>query len=217
MLRSAIFALILVLSAPLAQAQEPAAPAAPADTTPRPGVDYDVLTTPIATYGKGKIEVAEVFSYGCHFCAAFQPFVNTWKKTMPASVRWEYVPAAFGGYWDEFARAYFAADALGVQKKTHDAVFKAVFVDQAVKSGTSDEIADMYAKLGVDRGKFVNAAQSAGVAAKVARARQFALNAGIDATPTIVLNGKYRIQITRDRSYQGAIDTLNYLLAKERL
>jgi thiol:disulfide interchange protein DsbA len=214
MIRSAIFALILVLSSPFAQAQEQAAAV---DKTPRLGIDYEILPTPVATYGKGKIEVAEVFSYGCHFCAAFQPFVNTWKKTMPKRVRWEYVPAVFGGYWDEFARAYFAADALGVQKRTHDAVFKAVFVDQKVKSGTADEIADMYAGLGVDRARFVSTTQGFGVTAKLAHAHQFALAAGISATPTIVLNGKYRIPITHDRSYQGALDTLNYLLAKERL
>ena len=49
---------------------------------------------------------------------------------MAKDVRWEYVPAVFGGHWDRFARAYFAAQSLGVQEKTHDAVFKGIFVDR---------------------------------------------------------------------------------------
>ena len=81
-----------------------AAPANPA-LAPRPGVDYDVLPTPQPTYGQGKIEVAEVFSYRCIHCAEFQPAVNAWMASKPADVRFEYVPAVFGGTWDDFARA----------------------------------------------------------------------------------------------------------------
>ena len=99
-----------------APAAKPAAraTAAPA-AAPRAGVDYEVLAVPQPTYGIGKIEVAEVFSYQCIHCAEFQPSVNTWKKTLPADARWEYVPAVFGGTWDNFARAFFAAQILGVQ------------------------------------------------------------------------------------------------------
>lgn len=211
MIRVVMVALFLIL------ASFEGAWASVADATPRLGIDYEILPTPQPTYSKGKIEVAEVFSYGCHFCAQFQPLVNDWRKTIPADVRWEYVPAAFGGSSDTFARAYFAAETLGVREKTHDAVFKAIFVDQAVKSGTPEEVADMYATLGVDRSKFLATMQSFGVTAKLAGAHQFALRTGIAGTPTLILNGKYRINVTRDRSFAGTIATLNFLLAKERL
>jgi len=213
MIRFVSLALMLLVGS--AQGQAWAASA----QEPRLGIDYEILPTPQALYGvgKGKIEVAEVFSYGCHFCAAFQPLVNDWQKKMPKRVRWEYVPAAFGGHWDTFARAYFAADALGVRKRTHDAVFKAIFVDEVIKTGSPEEIADMYAKFGVDRAKFLAAMDNEIATAKLAKAREFALNTGISGTPTIILNGKYRIPVTRDRSYAGAIDTLNFLLAKEGL
>lgn len=209
MIRFVTLALMLGLGSAQGQAW------AAATQEPRLGIDYEILPVPQPTYGQGKIEVAEVFSYRCHFCAAFQPFVNDWRKAMPAGARWEYVPAVFGGSWDTFARAYFAAEIMGVQKKTHDAVFDEVFIKKSVKTGTAEEIADMYAKLGVDRTRFLSTMQSFGVTAKLARARQFALRTGIDSTPTIVLNGKYRITMTRDRSYAGAIATLNFLLAKE--
>lgn len=183
---------------------------------PRLGVDYEVIATPQPTYAAGKIEVAEVFSYRCIHCAEFQPSVNVWKKTMPADVRWEYVPAAFGGSWDDFARAYFAAEVLGVQAKTHDAVFKAVFVDQLIKTGTPEEISGVYGKWGVDSARFLSTMQSFGVTAKVNRARQFALRTGVTATPTIIVNGKYRVNVTKDRGWNGMLATVNFLVGKER-
>ena len=189
--------------------------AAPANV-PRAGVDYEVLPTPQPTYGLGKIEVAEVFSYRCIHCAEFQPLVNAWKKTMPADVRWEYVPAVFGGSWDEFARAYLAAETLGVQKRTHDAVFKGVFVDKLVKTGTSDEIVDMYATFGVDRANFVSTMGSLLVTDRLNRARQFALRTGVSGTPTIIINGKYRVSVTPDRGFSGMLATTTFLIAKER-
>lgn len=203
---------------PPSTARQAVRAAAPSPSlAPRPGIDYEALPTPQPTYAQGKIEVAEVFSYRCIHCAEFQPSVNAWKKTMPGDVRWEYVPGAFGGSWDDFARAYFAAEILGVQAKTHDAVFKAVFVDQLIKSGTPEEIAGLYGKWGVDSAKFLSTMQSFGVTAKLNRARQFALRTGVNATPTIIVNGKYRVNTTKDRGWNGMLATVNFLVAKERI
>ena len=202
---------------------EAAAPAAPAPVpapgspeAPRLGTDYEILATPQPTIGQGKIEVAEVFSYMCIHCAHFQPSVNTWKQHMPADVRWEYVPAAFGGPWDEFARAYYAAEILGVQARTHDAAFKAIHVDRVIKTGSQDEIADLYAKWGVDRTKFLDTMKSFGVTAKLNRGKQFAQRTGVTATPTIIINGKYRVNVTEDRGFAGMLSTVDFLLAQER-
>src|SRR5690606_26472237 len=99
----------------------------PSGPPPREGVDFEVLPTPQPTYGTGPgIEVAEVFSYTCIHCANLQPHVNTWKARLPADVRFVYVPAAFGGAIDNFARGFFAAEATGLLDSTHDAMFSAV-------------------------------------------------------------------------------------------
>jgi len=206
---------------PAAPAARPAAPrpaaAAPVPGfVPRPGTDYEVLTPAQPTWAQGKIEVAEVFSYRCIHCAEFQPKVNAWKKTMPADVRWEYVPAVFGGNWDTFARAYFAAQLLGVQPQTHDKVFQGVFVDKAAGEGTVDDIAKMYAKWGVDAAKMTATMNSFGVTAKLNRAHQFAVRTGVEGTPTIIINGKYRVSVTGDRGFDGMLATTSYLIAQER-
>ena len=183
---------------------------------PRLGTDYEVLPTPQPTYGQGKIEVAEVFSYSCIHCAELQPAVNTWKKTLPADVRYEYVPAPFGGVWDNASRAFLAAQAMGIQPRTHDAVFKAVFIEHKINTGSLEDFADIYAGLGIDRSKFLATMNSFAVTSRMAKAKQFALRTGVNSTPTIVVNGKYRAMSTRDRGHAGLLATINFLVAKER-
>ena len=196
-----------------------AAPASgvPAGFVPRPGTDFELITPAQPTWGAGKIEVAEVFSYRCIHCAEFQPKVNAWKaKSLPADARWEYVPAVFGGTWDTFARAFFAAQLMGIQPKTHDKVFNGVFVEQAAGNGTVEDIAKMYSGWGVDQAKFLATMNSFGVTAKLNRAKQFAMRTGITATPTIIVNGKYRVGVTPDRGFEGMLATTSYLIAQER-
>lgn len=192
--------------------QDPNAP------EPRVGTDYEAIAVPQPTWGAsdGKIELAEVFSYQCVHCAEFQPLVTQYTSKLPADVRWEYVPAVFGGTWDEFARAYFAADVMGVQKRTHDAVFNGVFIEQKIKTGKPEEIADLYASLGVDRAKFLATMSSFGVTAKLNRAKQFGLRTGVTGTPTLIINGKWRVNVTPDRGFKGMLETANYLIEKER-
>lgn len=208
MLRRLLAALFLLM--PLA------ASAQLAPNAPRLGIDYEVLPTPQPTFGQGKIEVAEVFMYTCIHCAQAQPSISQWQKRKAADIRFEYVPAIFGGVADNFARAYFAAQAMGVLEKTHDSVFRAVFIEKKIRSGTLEEIADLYASYGVDRAKFLATMNSFAVTSKLAKARQFSLRTGVNATPTFVVNGKYRAMNTRDRGHDGLIATIEFLVAKER-
>lgn len=200
----------LLLAAPMiATAQlQPGIPVA--------GKDYVVLSPAQPTWGTGKIEVAEVFSYSCIHCAEFQPLVNAWKKKQPADVRFTYVPAVFGGVWDNAARAYFAAESLGVLAKTHDAMFKAFFIDKTVKSGSIDDLADVYASLGVNRTKILDAMNGFTVSAKLNRAKQFALRTGVNSTPTMIINGTYRVLGGPGGGQKGILTTTDFLVAKER-
>jgi thiol:disulfide interchange protein DsbA len=202
--------------AELASTPPTPAPAAPAGDPPRPGIDYEVLEVPQPTWGRGKIEVAEVFGYPCIHCANLQPLVDAWHKTLPADVRFEYVPAVFGGVWDSFARAYFAAEALGVREKTHNAVFDAYHVQRTLKGESNEHVADLYEGFGVDRAKFLSALTSFGVNSKVSKARLFATRTGITATPTMIVNGKYMVKATPDRGFPGMLATVDYLVALER-
>ena len=193
------------------------APAMPdPGNAPREGVDYTVLPEPQPTFGTGGIEVAEVFAYSCIHCANLQPTINAWKPTLGSDVRFRYVPGAFGGPSDNFARGFFAAETMGLLDKTHDGVFKAFFVERKFKTGSLEEIADHYASQGADREAFLSTMNSFAVTAKVNRARQFAARTNVQATPTMIINGKYSATTTNDRGPDGLLATIDYLVAVER-
>ena len=209
-----------------AETPAPAAPEAPQPVpapampdpanAPREGIDYTVLAEPQPTFGAGGIEVAEVFAYTCIHCANLQPAINAWKPTLAQDVRFRYVPGAFGGPSDNFARGFFAAETMGLLDKTHDGVFKAFFVERKFQTGSVEEIADHYASQGADRDAFLSTMNSFAVTAKVNRARQFALRTNVQATPTMIINGKYSATTTNDRGPEGLLATIEYLVAVER-
>ena len=199
-----------------ATSSEPVA-AAPTGPEPREGIDYVVLASPQPTFSQGPgIEVAEVFSYTCIHCANLQPRLNTWKAGLAPDVRFIYVPAAFGGAVDNLGRGYYAAEAVGLLDKTHDALFRAVLIERSFQTGSEEEIADWYAKQGADREAFLSTMRSFAVTGKLNRARQFALRTGVDSTPSMIVAGKYRAVANGERGMEGLLSTVDWLVARER-
>ncbi len=182
--------LILLLLALLLPASTTATTSAPVA-----GVDYvEIADGQPYQPLHGQVEVAEVFAYWCHHCADFAPKLEAWKRTLPKSVRVTYVPAAFDPA-DPFARAYFAAEASGALAKTHAPLFRAVHLERSLpKNASLDEIAAFVAEQGVDAARFRRALQDPALEAKLRHARDFAIKSGIEGTPTLVINGRYRVQ-----------------------
>lgn len=188
--------------------------ASAAQPAPVAGVDYVEIDggqpwKPLA----GKIEVTEVFAYWCHHCADFQPKVDAWKRALPANVRFSYVPLP-SGTDDAFARAYFAAETIGALGKTHNATFRAVHADATLpKNASSDEIAGFYTRLGIDMKKYKAATEGIAIAGQLKSAREFALRSGIEGTPTLIINGRYRV---RGRTLDDNLRIASHLVALER-
>jgi protein dithiol oxidoreductase (disulfide-forming) len=185
---------------------------------PVEGTDYVVIEggqpfEPAA----GKIEVVEVFNHVCPACAGFQPYVLAWKSQLPADVNFVYVPALFGGPFDTYARAFYAAQALGLQDKTHDALYRAIHVDRTLKGergrDTPQEIARFYQAYGVEPNQFVETMGSFAVEGKLNRAKQFAQRSGVEGTPTLIVAGKYRVTAP---SREAQVRVANQLIAMER-
>jgi thiol:disulfide interchange protein DsbA len=171
------------------------------------GKQYFLVEPAQPTTTGDKIEVLEVFSYACPACNAFQPVANKLKASLPKNAEMTYLPAAFRSDedWPVFQRAFYAAQALGLVEKTHDAMFDAVWKEGSLKISdpvthklvqpmpTIDDIAKFYAKYGVKAEDFVGTANSFAVNAKVKRADAQVKALGVDSTPTVIVNGKYRV------------------------
>jgi len=191
-----------------------AEPAAAPKTDWEAGKNYFVIDPPQATASGDRIEVLEVFSYACPHCAHFQPYAEKIKQSLPAYASFDYMPAVFNAQWEPFARAYYTAQSLGVVDKTHQALFDALHRDH-LPLRTIDELAGFYAEHGVDRAKFLATSGSFEVESKLARAMQIVKADGIDGTPSIVVNGKYRVTTASAGGYDEEVALVDWLVKKE--
>lgn len=199
-------------AAPVPAQSQPVGPA------PVAGTDYVVIEggqpfQPTA----GKIEVVEIFGYVCPACFRFQPLIGPWKAGLPSDVKFTYVPAMFGGTWDDYARAFYAAETLGLQEKTHEDMYAAIHIQQTLKGergrDSVEDIAGFYGKHGADAKQFAQTMASFSVAAKTNRAKQFATRSKITGTPSLIVNGKY---LVKGRSFEDMLRIADHLIASER-
>ena len=209
-----------------------ALPAGAGAATFSEGSDYALITpAQQTTVPKGKVEVMEVFSYGCPVCNAFQPVMEKLRHSLPPNAQLVLLPASFNNAaedWPMFQRAFFAAQFLGIADRTHQAMFDAVWKtgelatsDYATnrlkeKQPTIEQAASFYARVGgVDPQKFLAMANSFAVDSRMRAADAQIIAMHVSGTPTMIVNGKYRV--TRDwrQSSDQFIELIKYLVAKE--
>ncbi|QSX74562.1 thiol:disulfide interchange protein DsbA/DsbL [Lysobacter arenosi] len=180
------------------------------------GTDYEVIAggKPFAPV-KGKVEVVEVFGYTCPHCAHFQPQIAKWQAQNAKQVSFVPMAAPFGGFWTPYAKAFYAAQELGVATRSHDAMFLALHTDGTLplRNPSVDEIAAFYSRYGVDAQRFASTYDSPQVQARMDKAEQFIRTSGVEGTPMLVVNGKYRIL---GRSFDDTLRIADQLVARER-
>ncbi len=195
------------------------------------GVQYARITPARqTTVPSGKVEVMEVFSYGCPACNAFQPAMEKLRRALPANAQLVFLPAAFNPAedWPMFQRAYFAAQALGVAERTHQAMYDAVWKTgelAIIVPGTNRlkdplpsiaDVARFYARVaGVNAQQFLAMANSFGIDSKIRAADAQILAMQVAATPTLIVNGRYRVNRDELTSNEQLIELVRYLVAKE--
>jgi protein dithiol oxidoreductase (disulfide-forming) len=194
------------------------------------GTHYFLIEPALPTHvAPGKVEVLEVFSYACPACNEFYPTVDKLKASLPANAQMVFLPAGFrpDEDWDVFQRAYLTAQALGVAAQAHDAVFDAVWksgelatIDPAthgLKEHLPDirDLAKFYSRYpGVTVAKFVATATSMPVEYQMELADQEIAAGKVEGTPTIIVNGRYRLDVRSARGYGAVIDLVQFLIAK---
>jgi len=187
---------------------------APAPAAWEEGKNYFLVDPPQPTASGDKVEVLEVFSYACPHCAHFQPTAEEIKKSLPAGAVFTYMPAVFNPSWEPYARAYYTAESLGVVDKTHQDLFDALHRDH-LPMRTIDDLAGFYAQHGVDKAKFLATSASFEVESKLQRAAQIVKADGVDGTPSIIVDGKYRVTGTSAGGYPQMVQIVDYLAQKE--
>lgn len=180
------------------------------------GIEYLPIKPPVPTENPQKVEVVELFWYGCPHCYHFEPKLVAWLKHKPANVEFIRVPAIFPNrpVWELHARAYYTAEMLGVLDKTHEALFDAIHKEHQ-ELFTEDALANFYAKYGVDKKLFKETMYSFGVQMKVDHAKELSRRYHIDGVPTLVIDGKYRTYASLTNGEEGMLKVTDYLIEKE--
>jgi len=178
------------------------------------GIDYKTLSQPQPTETGDKIEVLELFWYGCPHCYHLEPGLKAWLKNKPDYVEFRRAPAVLGRGWVNHARAYFAAELMGVLDELHEPFFSALH-DKKMRLFDDNSIADWFAAQGVDRGDFLKAYRSFIVDMKVRRVSQLGQRLGLEGVPSFVVNGKYLTSPSQTGGSKRMFQVLDHLAAME--
>ena len=178
----------------------------------------------------GKVEVIEVFSYACPACNKFYPVIDKLKASLPKNVVWRYLPASWRVEedWKVFQRAYFAAEALGIVDRTHDRIFDAIWktgelatMDVAAGRMKSPlpslaDVANYYERIAMLKpGSFLETAHSFSVDARMREADAQIRAYQVDGTPSLVVNGKYRVTAKSAGGNEQFIELAQWLVKRE--
>ncbi len=179
-----------------------------------------------------KVEVVEVFNFGCPACNHAHTIIDKIKASLPAYATMAYLPAAFrpDENWPLYQRTWYAAKALGVARKSYDAMFDATWKSGETASydlakGTLkpksewpgiQDVAAFYEKtFGIKAKQFVAVANSFAVNTRMKRADKLVKGYGVTGTPTIVVDGKYRFTFRSAGGYAQGVELALWLAAKE--
>ncbi len=180
------------------------------------GVHYKKITPIVGTSDSSKIEVLELFSYGCPHCNSFEPPMQAWLKSKPANVVFGRRPVSFGRQvWANYAQAYYTAETLEALDKVHSAMFDAIHKDKN-KLSNVDAIRKLFIKNGVSGDDFESAFYSFAVDARLRRDQRTLAKYQGNSVPTMIVNGKYRIDSSMTgHSNDQMLEVVNFLIKKE--
>ena len=161
------------------------------------------------------VTLEEAFSYMCSHCNSFEPYVSAWLKRKPTNVEFRRIPVVFGrGSWEIYARAYVTAELMNVPDTAHAAMMDRLWKEKNIMR-SMDEMADFYSQFGVDKDKFVATAGSFAVDTSLKKDQLKVQAYGVTGTPTLIVNGKYRIVGSEAvPSFDVMLDVADYLIAQ---
>jgi len=186
------------------------------------GTHYQELPFPMKTRDASKIEVVEMFWYGCPHCYEFNnDHLPEWEENLPDDVDFVMVPATFPN-WVIHAKAFFAAEALGVVKKVHQDLFDAI-VANPKKFDDTDDFKSIFLKHGVSEDAYDKVFEASGFR-KISKVDEAVKKAGdrarayrLTGVPALVVNGKYMVGVREAGSFGNMLKIVNYLVNEERI
>ena len=179
------------------------------------GRHYEILDSPSVTRDPSKVEVVEVFWFGCNHCFALESYILPWKKTLPKDVDYWKSHATWNPTLKIHARLFYSAKALGIEDKIVPGAFTAIQREGRFLTGNS-ELEYFFRGFGVEKEKYLSVSNSFGVNNAVKQADNRMRQWTITGVPTLIVNGKYKVSGTREVGTDRLLDVVDFLIEKER-
>ena len=155
--------------------------------------------------------VMEFFSYGCGGCYSFEPYLQQLKTALGEKVDVQYVPVDFnGGFWTPSQELFLVMEALGKREELHDEAFQ--FIHGERNPITEKNARKFLERHGVSEEEYEAVRKSFAVRVKETRYDQLTKRYRITSTPTVVVNGKYRVENTALTTPDQFVKLVEYLL-----
>lgn len=186
------------------------------------GVHYrEMMPAQPKVSGSEKIEVVEVFWYGCAHCFQFDPYIKNWSASAPADVEFVRLPAVWNDTLKRHAKLFYTADVLarsGALERAdafHDAVFQEMHVNR--KPLNSDRsIKAIFGRFGVSGEDYDKAAGSFEVDQKLRAAADLTRRYGVTGVPMLVVNGRYASKSEDIKGFDDYLALIDDLVSFER-
>jgi thiol:disulfide interchange protein DsbA len=162
-----------------------------AQQVPQPGSDYRLIQ-PQPVSASGRIEVLDFFYYGCGYCNELRPRLESWQKRKPEDVVFRHMPVLRRESWAPSAKLFFTLQAMNAER-LHGVAYASYHEDD-LDMRQESVIAEWASRQGLDAEKFMSIYRSDETRQKVERARKITADYEIQATPSLVVDGKYLIE-----------------------
>lgn len=180
---------------------------------PQLGQEFDAVTQTIPTDDPKKIEVMEIFWYGCSHCFQMEQPLNAWLKNKPADVNFKRIPGIPNASWAPMAQVYFTMESLGITDKLHSKLFHAIHKEKSLNPANQKAALDwLVANSGMDRSKVEETFNSFTVNTNMKRAAQIFRSSGATGVPSLVIDGKYITSGTMAGGNAQALQVTDYIL-----
>jgi protein dithiol oxidoreductase (disulfide-forming) len=188
----------------------------------QPGLNYATLPSPQPTGAKpGRVEIDEVFWYGCGHCYALDPTLEKWKQAKPAYVDFVRIPVMWAGLpQQQHAKLYYTLQELK-RLDLHSKVFDTIHKDRNLLAAPTEadaralQLAFCKAQ-GITEQAFNAAYDSPAVAANLKRAEEATYRYGVASVPLMIVAGKYTTDVSMAGDPDKLVRLVNDLAASEK-
>jgi protein dithiol oxidoreductase (disulfide-forming) len=187
------------------------------------GVNYvPVVPAQNTSAEPGQVEVLEVLWLGCPHCYELEPFIEAWEKKKPAYVKFVQEHVMWGAAHRAHGRLFYTLETLGrgdLVTKAFDEIHRRgnMLISTSGNEAQSQQLGQAFAKAnGVAEADFKREYNGFGVNTRLQRAEELMRRYRVESVPMVVINGKYRTDVSMAGGPEQLIQIINDLAAAEK-